>query len=296
MAENKKHYTCPNCGASITNTMNCEYCGSLLVRFLDQNIDLSKTTFLDNSYNCDGLQEALEENLKMQASTSEPVTTDIYAELDYNEGKRGCICSVMPSGMSKLDYLDGKNRRTGRGLSVSFYFETIADVVFSNSPQTVQKVKDTNEAEEERRKRFLALECAPLFKSRMKYISKLSAKVKVTEYYMDFGEDAVGAARIISRVIRDIYEAPQEGLEYETAQGTGITYRCKASAWAFRAGILMRYVIPTGIIFFVVFFGTLKFEHDLEKNGINPRVVVIALLLAFISILVVGYKHASKYK
>ena len=32
---------CPNCGASSTNHTNCEYCGSLLVRFVDKGIDLS---------------------------------------------------------------------------------------------------------------------------------------------------------------------------------------------------------------------------------------------------------------
>ena len=47
---------CPNCGASSTNHTNCEYCGSLLVRFVDKGIDLSTTSYLTNdkvyAYRC----------------------------------------------------------------------------------------------------------------------------------------------------------------------------------------------------------------------------------------------------
>lgn len=35
-----KTYVCPNCGANTTNAQNCEYCGSLLVRFVDKGISL----------------------------------------------------------------------------------------------------------------------------------------------------------------------------------------------------------------------------------------------------------------
>ena len=47
-------FQCPNCGASITNSLNCEYCGSLLIRFEAQNIPLNlvkygnKVSFVGN--------------------------------------------------------------------------------------------------------------------------------------------------------------------------------------------------------------------------------------------------------
>ena len=37
-----KTYVCPNCGANTTNAQNCEYCGSLLVRFVEKGISLSQ--------------------------------------------------------------------------------------------------------------------------------------------------------------------------------------------------------------------------------------------------------------
>lgn len=38
---------CPNCGANATNHENCEYCGSLLVRFVDQNIQYNEDNYND---------------------------------------------------------------------------------------------------------------------------------------------------------------------------------------------------------------------------------------------------------
>lgn len=43
-----KTYVCPNCGANATNAQNCEYCGSLLVRFVDKGVSLSQP--LDEIY------------------------------------------------------------------------------------------------------------------------------------------------------------------------------------------------------------------------------------------------------
>jgi hypothetical protein len=60
--------TCPNCGASAKNHMNCEYCGSMLVRFVDKNIsvDLSLTSPNDAQSRHPRLVEELQINLKLQ--------------------------------------------------------------------------------------------------------------------------------------------------------------------------------------------------------------------------------------
>ena len=38
---------CPNCGANTTNHENCEFCGSLLVRFEDKNIEFDEDNYND---------------------------------------------------------------------------------------------------------------------------------------------------------------------------------------------------------------------------------------------------------
>ena len=66
-----KTFVCPNCGANTTNAQNCEYCGSLLVRFVEKGIDLSHTTYLNNDAVFPGLITQLKYNLKLQEKVSE---------------------------------------------------------------------------------------------------------------------------------------------------------------------------------------------------------------------------------
>lgn len=239
------HYTCPNCGANISNALNCEYCGSLLVRFVEKKIDLSQTTYLNDDYNCVGLRHALQQNLSLQKSTQGIVTTDVYAELDYTNGKRGLICSIMPSGMSKLGGTGADNHFTQCGLAVSFYFETIVSFPLQTT-EVLNRKKEINREEEKRMKMFRALDCAALFKRRVKFISKTVSKIKVTEYYIDFGEDVKGATRLISKIMREVYEAPQDGLQYETNEGVGDRYKGK--------GALIALSQDKSIIYFVLGF------------------------------------------
>ena len=42
-----KTIVCPNCGANATNHENCEFCGSLLVRFEDQSIKFNEEKYKD---------------------------------------------------------------------------------------------------------------------------------------------------------------------------------------------------------------------------------------------------------
>ena len=73
-----KSYVCPNCGANTTNTQNCEYCGSLLVRFVEKGIDLSHTSYLNNNAVFPGLVEELKRNLELQSENPKDwVATDL---------------------------------------------------------------------------------------------------------------------------------------------------------------------------------------------------------------------------
>lgn len=61
---------CPNCGANPQNHNNCEYCGSLLVRFVDKNIPIVEEKYGKKANTFDGLKEALIINLQEQEKTS----------------------------------------------------------------------------------------------------------------------------------------------------------------------------------------------------------------------------------
>ena len=61
---------CPNCGANASNFHNCEYCGSLLVRFVDKNIPLDEEKYSKQALKLEGLEDALTKNLEEQAITN----------------------------------------------------------------------------------------------------------------------------------------------------------------------------------------------------------------------------------
>ena len=94
----EKTLRCPNCGANATNHDNCEYCGSLLVRFVEKGIDLSKTSYTSNAEVFPGLIKELEQNLALQKQGDEPTATDIFREFDKRGNALGCIISVLRAG------------------------------------------------------------------------------------------------------------------------------------------------------------------------------------------------------
>ena len=69
----EKTLRCPNCGANATNHDNCEYCGSLLVRLVDNGIDVD--AYLSGHKALPGLSKALKEmgfSVKLDTNGSFP--------------------------------------------------------------------------------------------------------------------------------------------------------------------------------------------------------------------------------
>ena len=70
-----KTVQCPSCGASATNLENCEFCGSLFVRYPSNDIKIKINTSPNafEGFIFPNLKEALLENIAFQ-SNSEPLT------------------------------------------------------------------------------------------------------------------------------------------------------------------------------------------------------------------------------
>ena len=188
-----KSYTCPNCGANTTNADNCEYCGSLLVRFVEKGIDLSKTTYLNDDSTFLGLTNALKHNLQLQKDTDESVVTDIIG-IKGDDLDRSYLACILRNG--KASYLDGQNMPTKstQGLCVSFAFHHAI------------KGSKNNALEAKRLDCFKSLDCFPLFTEHISYYNE--NEWKSNEYFIDFGKDAEGASRLISRILQEVYELP----------------------------------------------------------------------------------------
>lgn len=207
------HYRCPNCGASITNTENCEYCGSLLVRFTKRGIDLSKTSYLSNDKVIPGLIDNLRQNLNLQrANPNEPVKTGIFWT-NANEG----VSFVSVDGLNRPPaWFDGQEIFPGKqdaGLCIRIDLSTWvgeSDVV-----------KEANNEVDELFQRYQQLDSFPLFMSHQCYITdEWGKKRKGRELAINFGVDAEGAARLISEIVEKVELAPaNEKIDIYTSQG-----------------------------------------------------------------------------
>ena len=196
---------CPNCGASSMNHTNCEYCGSLLVRFVDKGIDLSSTSYLTNDKVYEGLIDALQQNLDRQDLSDSAVETGIFYKSSPTvklSRKRHGVATVFRSGSTT--WSDGDPIKLGdknRGLVIKFSFD---------------KHAEDNDVSDERIERlhqeFRALGSFPLFTPHTGIYMRpgSSSRFRSQEYAIDFGQDVEGAARLISEVLSKVYGIPED--------------------------------------------------------------------------------------
>ena len=208
---------CPNCGASSTNHTNCEYCGSLLVRFVDKGIDLSTTSYLTNSKVYAGLIDALKQNLDRQELSESAVETGIFYKSSSTvklSRKRHGVATVFRSGSTT--WSDGDPIKLGdknRGLVIKFSFDKHADG---------NDVSD--ERIEKQHQEFKSLGSFPLFTSHYGIYMRpgSSSRFRSQEYAIDFGPDVEGAARLISEVLSKVYGIPEDAQLVYLGEGEGI--------------------------------------------------------------------------
>lgn len=221
-----KSYVCPNCGANTTNAQNCEYCGSLLVRFVEKGIDLSSSTnYTNNDAVFPGLIAELKKNLSYQEVSEKSVVTDIWTA-KYTSDDDGSYANVLRSGLCAWN--DGglmNLNKEKKGLVIGFNFSTVVD--------SDQETFNANVMS--RQKRFEQLKSARLFTKHICYnTDEWGSKRKTVEYAIDFGKDAEGAARLISEILNKVYEIDlSEPMEYYTNVGDNIE-KCRAEVNAAR--------------------------------------------------------------
>lgn len=195
MMENLVALTCPNCGATTTNHRNCEYCGSLLVRFVDKGISLS-SEYTSNEKVHTGLIEALTENVELQKQfRNEMVVTDISKKISVKEVLTKNKSSSLASILSALATQDGK----GIYFPDADYEKPHLMVAFGFNEQT-------SIADKQFHKRFKKLDVFNLFTCKEYNLNGNLIGLRYYEYAIDFGEDAEGAARLLSKILYEVYE------------------------------------------------------------------------------------------
>ena len=205
---------CPNCGANATNHDNCEYCGSLLVRFVEKGINLSQTPYQDNGKVFPGLINELKQNLALQRQGNEAVATDIYRAPGKGIGD-GYLACVLRTGKSIWhDNQDIRLSNSDKGMVIVMDFSPYVD---ASDPEAAE----TNKQIENRFERFKKLPSFELFTSHFCYLTDSDGnKRKGRQYAIDFGEDAEGAARLLSEILTKVEEVSlDENVEYYTNYG-----------------------------------------------------------------------------
>ena len=197
MAENGiKTYTCPNCGAQITNTHNCEYCGSSLVQFAVHGIDVTKTEYMNDDYVFPGLKEELEKNLKLRKEhPGMNVVTDIFKENSDRSVQSISILNCDKAYWQDDTLMDLESSESGLRIGLDF-------CKYSDS----SAYKEFNDRMDSELSKFKKLDSFPLFTSHynQNYISAFGVEKYGYEYAIDFGEDAEGAARLVSEILTKV--------------------------------------------------------------------------------------------
>lgn len=186
----KDLHICPNCGANITNTHNCEFCGSLLVRFVEAGISVdSISEYTSDAHVFNGMQEEFEKHLAYKKrNPNEYVQTNINNNL-----------MVIVSTKSLTDF-EGRSffeKAEVDGLGICLWF------------------KRENDEERIQLERFKELKSFSLFTHRItrrqeivgfdKDHNAISQIFTYDEYAIDFGLDSKSAARFCSEIIAEVY-------------------------------------------------------------------------------------------
>ena len=173
-----KTVVCPNCGANTSNAHNCEYCGSLLVRYVAAHKEVDKSTFGEEVTIISGLADELKKNISYQKIKKEEeiVVTTIT---DPN----GALWQVVETANCNFGTLTTNPFWESKdvGIALRVTFETMDD--------------DDAFAQNEK-SRLLWFKKQDYF-----FLFTQQNHPKGVYYYIDFGQDVENAAKLISSIV-----------------------------------------------------------------------------------------------
>lgn len=223
-----KSLVCPHCGANTTNMQNCEYCGSLLVRFVDKGIDINNTSYNNGDTVFPGLLTELRNNLKFQLENpnEKTCTTDIF--WPRNDGGNGYLCIGRSMSLNWVDNSPMNLGSSHNGLIVSVNFSTYFDQQFSAF----------NKEMDEQLSKFKKLKSFELFTSHTcTYKDDQGYSRCGRVYAIDFGNDAEGASALISEILSQVMDLnPSDNFDIFTNVGADKVQQAR-NAWYASHGI-----------------------------------------------------------
>ena len=280
---------CPNCGANATNHQNCEYCGSLLVRFADKNIEIDESRYGHSAFRFSGLEEALTKNLEEQANTygRNHIHTFIKSralnlELEVTNPKSQAEATYYQWG-DALFRVNPSQISTSKeqSLVICLGFYEITNKIWANPyGQHPGVAEELNSYNQDALARFESLDIYDLFSSHTDILLDNSTGMSVgnvKRFYLDFGKDVQGAAAIITQYLLGCFAMPNVQsmrLTYELSSITEEDYlaqvredtkRGRKYFWVFLiSGIVF---IITGVLLLISYAGEGEVEPLLAGVG-----------------------------
>lgn len=232
---------CPNCGANTRNFQNCEYCGSLLVRFIDKNIPLAEEKYGKKAQGLQALIDSLTWNLAEQARTSG--NNHVHTLIKYNKSSFPIEIDVTnPNSINNVAEYDLATGCSWARISPINIPDTDAqslvvclrffklDKQWRGSSDVDVRVRGKDKWQIEAHKRFKESEIYPLFSLQTNTFARKIDGEKlgtVYQYYIDFGRDVEGAAAIIKQYLIQVFSVPENdilNLEYDHLSQTDEEY------------------------------------------------------------------------
>lgn len=211
---------CPNCGANTANRRNCEYCGSMLVRFVDKNIAIDQDVFGKDALSFSSVAVNLKKNLELQNELS---STDVVLTEIRSEGKTMYSVSGVGYLGSPEIWIYGGNITSETKYpaypGLAGYRLAEANIPSSSEPRLLLCFADPfyPESEKFRKSCYTALFSSvdiPVYRSKTGEI--LEERKKRLFYYLDMGQDYESAAKIITDLYQRIYGQSEDALEIKT--------------------------------------------------------------------------------
>ena len=266
---------CPNCGANATNHQNCEYCGSLLVRFIDKQIALDENKYGSKSFKLKGLENALRRNLEEQERTygRNHVRTNILCpslglELDVTNPKSQTEVLIPNEYFEKSKWTlrvsptyQCKTDEQSLVICVRFYEITSKLTLYNDQEYYDGECERFNNRNYQAHNRFKNLDIFKLFTLQIDDLiicSKIgfgTKSGKVYQYYLNFGKDVEGASAIITQYLLDSFNITSPDscvMKYEQNSVTDEEYnkmvlKTKKKSEMGKIGFIMFFILLTFI-------------------------------------------------
>ena len=202
---------CPNCGANTTNYQNCEYCGSLLVRFENKHLPLDLTRYGHDAFTFNGLKEALRNNLEEQQKSNGQ--NHVHTFIRYGDTT---LLEVMNPRATRNPVnlrIEGRNYHIDPFDINNINALSLTLCIRFCIPKAHNSLLGLfEESDIQAQECFLSMDIAPLFSVREdKLLSETNIVSGVVySYFIDFGQDYEGAAKIISQYLLTQYNITEK--------------------------------------------------------------------------------------